>query len=73
MQIRTMRDEVTLDLSEGNGIEVNEHNEIIISLTSAQTSQMSGYYRYDLELTDANNVVTTIAKGKVVVEKDQAR
>jgi hypothetical protein len=47
--------------------------EILLALTHAQTTPLSGNYVWDLQLTDASGTVTTIMAGQVIVTQEVTR
>lgn len=73
MQLRTINDELIADYNSGDGnLEINDHDEVVWTLTSEQASQLNGTYYYDLQITK-NTYVRTLAKGQIIIEKDQTR
>lgn len=69
MQIRDTRNRLQVDLSLNNGIEINDHDEIIVTLLPAQTASLSENtsYEYDLEMKKSDDEIETILRGNVIV------
>jgi hypothetical protein len=72
MEIRNaISNDVALTLtSPSSGISLNSSGVITLTMTAAQTNDLLGEYKYDLQLTNPSNQIKTYTYGTITVTND---
>jgi hypothetical protein len=67
-------DEAVIDIESPTNITLDVNGGILVELTAAETAEIPARrYVYDLELEDANGVVTRLVEGEILVKAEVTR